>query len=93
MSASQRPSKKGSAKNLKLRDVQPHPSGEAPSTVRLLSKRQLRDALNLPSTRIVDALMRSRRIPFIKIGHRTLRFDLDRVIEALRRLEVRAIGG
>ena len=36
--------------------------------------------------------MRKRQIPFIKLGHRTVRFDLSRVLEALRRLEVRAVG-
>jgi len=59
---------------------------------KLLSKDELREALNLPSTRIIDEMMRKRRIPFLKLGHRTIRFDFPRVVEALSRLEVRAIG-
>lgn len=68
------------------------PSQSAGSPTSLLCKAELRDALNLPSTRMVDEMMRKRRIPYIKLGHRTIRFDLPRVMEALRRLEVTAVG-
>lgn len=59
---------------------------------KLLSKRELCEKLGLPSTRIIDEMMRRRRIPFIKMGHRTVRFDLSRVITALGRMEVMAVG-
>jgi hypothetical protein len=58
----------------------------------LLTKAELCDALHLPSTRMVDEMMRTRKIPFVKLGHRTVRFNLDRVLEALARLEVHAVG-
>lgn len=93
MSARKSPSREGSIKNLKAEDGQTPRAGESPSAVKLLSKGELREALNLPSTRIVDELVRKRKIPALKLGHRTVRFDLARVLEALRRLEVRAIGG
>ncbi len=57
-----------------------------------LSKEELRAALNLPSTRMVDEMMRKRRIPYIKLGHRTVRFSLSKVMTALGRLEVNAVG-
>ena len=57
----------------------------------LLTKEQLRQRLNLPSTRMVDEMMRRRRIPYIKLGHKTVRFRLSAVIDALNRLEVHAI--
>ena len=58
----------------------------------LLTKEQLAQHLSVPSTRMVDELMRARKIPFVKLGHRTVRFDLARVLEALSRLEVKAVG-
>ena len=58
----------------------------------MLTKQQLASRLNLPSTRMVDALMSKRRIPYIRLGHRTVRFNLPSVTEALSRLEVRAVG-
>ena len=61
----------------------------------LLTKEQLRQKLNLPSTRMVDELVRKRKIPVQKLGHRTVRFDYERVRAALDKLEikeVRAVG-
>lgn len=58
----------------------------------LLTKEQLRDALNLPSTRMIDELVRKRKIPVIRLGHRTVRFDLVKVEAALERLELREVG-
>ena len=57
-----------------------------------LTKEQLVPCINVPSTRMVDELVRRRKIPVVRLGHRTVRFQLDRVREALGRLEVRAIG-
>ncbi len=61
------------------------------SNTELLTKEQLAECLNLPSTRMVDELMRKRRIPYIKLGHKTVRFRLPAVIEAISRLEVHAV--
>ena len=58
----------------------------------LLTKKELRAALNLPSTRMVDELVRKRKIPVIRLGHRTLRFDWAKVQAALEKLELKAIG-
>lgn len=92
MPASNSPSREGRINYLKSRDGQTQSSRDSPANIRLLSKNQLREALNVPSIRILEEMMRKRQIPFIKLGHRTVRFDLSRVLEALRRLEVRAVG-
>ena len=42
--------------------------------------------------RTVRSLMSARKIPFLKVGHRTIFFDLEEVDRALRRFEVREIG-
>ena len=65
---------------------------EGRSGILFLTKYELASKLNVPSARSVDEMMRRRKIPFVRMGHRTLRFQLDRVLEALGRLEVRAIG-
>ena len=59
---------------------------------RLLDKKELRQALNLPSTRMVDELVRRRKIPCIRLGHRTLRFKLEAVEAALEKLTVQEVG-
>lgn len=61
-------------------------------SLHLLTKEQLRDALNLPSTRMVDELVRRRKIPVLRLGYRTVRFDLAKVQAALEKLELKAIG-
>ncbi|MGV3661432.1 MAG: helix-turn-helix transcriptional regulator [Prosthecobacter sp.] len=61
------------------------------SNTELLTKEQLAECLNLPSTRMVGELMRKRRIPYIKLGHKTVRFRLSAVMEAISRLEVHAV--
>jgi excisionase family DNA binding protein len=58
---------------------------------RLITKAEIAEYIGGSSTKIVDKLMRERKIPFTKIGHRTLRFDRDKVLAALSRLEVRAV--
>ena len=57
-----------------------------------MTKEELRAALNLPSTRMVDELVRKRKIPVIRLGHRTVRFNVEKVAAALERLERKAIG-
>jgi excisionase family DNA binding protein len=58
----------------------------------LLTKEQLCAALNVHSTRMIDELVRKRKIPVIRLGHRTVRFDLAKVIAALEKLEIKAVG-
>ena len=64
----------------------------AMTDLRLMTKEELRAALNLPSTRMVDELVRKRKIPMIRLGHRTVRFNLAKVTLALERLELKAVG-
>ena len=64
----------------------------AMTDLRLMTKEELRAALNLPSTRMVDELVRKRKIPVIRLGHRTVRFNLAKVAAALERLELKAVG-
>jgi hypothetical protein len=56
-----------------------------------LDKEQLRVLLNLPSTRMVDELMRKKKIPFLKLGHKTIRFEWKKVNAALEKFECRAV--
>jgi excisionase family DNA binding protein len=55
-----------------------------------LTKRELASRLNLPSTRMVDQLMRKRKIPFTKLGYRTVRFSWAKVCAALEKLQINA---
>ncbi|MHA3774789.1 hypothetical protein ACXR0O_24980 [Verrucomicrobiota bacterium sgz303538] len=58
----------------------------------LLTKEQLRERLNLESTRMISQLVSRRKIPVIRLGHRTVRFHLPSVLAALARLEIKEIG-
>lgn len=58
----------------------------------LLTKDQLRVRLNLTSTRKVDEMMKNRMIPFLRLGHKTVRFDWNKVRDALNRFECKAVG-
>jgi hypothetical protein len=58
---------------------------------RLLTKEELRQELNLPSTRSVEEMVKRRKIPVIRMGHRTVRFSLPKVLAALEKLTVRAV--
>ena len=42
--------------------------------------------------RTVRSLMAARKIPFLKVGHRTIFFDLEEVDRALQRFEVQEVG-
>ncbi len=64
------------------------PSGKSA----LLNKHELAAALGVNSHRIVDAWVRKRMISFYPLGHRTLLFDLEQVLEDLARFEVKAVG-
>ncbi len=61
-------------------------------SLNLLTKEELRVALNLPSTRMIDELVRERMIPVLRLGHRTIRFDLVKVMAALEKFELKALG-
>lgn len=67
------------------------PEDDQSVPVQYLTKEQLRITLNLPSIRKVEEMMRMRMIPYLRLGHKTVRFDLRRVEEALARYEVKAV--
>jgi excisionase family DNA binding protein len=56
-----------------------------------LTKTELAELLGL-TKRGVEELMRARKIPFLALGHRTVRFVLAEVEKALTKLEVKAVG-
>ena len=62
-------------------------------SVQFLTKRELQERLNLKSTRAVDELVRTRKIPCVRLGHKTLRFNWADVEAAIRKLTVREVGG
>jgi hypothetical protein len=45
-----------------------------------------------PPVRALRTWAQHRKIPFIRVGHRTLLFDAQKVRAALERLEVRPVG-
>jgi hypothetical protein len=57
----------------------------------LVTRGQLARQLSL-SCRSVDNLQKQRKIPFIRISRRCVRFHVPSVLTALRRFEVREIG-
>jgi hypothetical protein len=58
----------------------------------LIDKKELRQRLNLPSVRMVEQLMRKRKIPYVRLGYKTVRFSWPKVLAALERFEYKAIG-
>jgi hypothetical protein len=62
-------------------------SDESPEPA-LLKRQQLARAINA-SPRNVDNWQRERKIPFIRIGPRCVRFHLASVLAALRKFEVK----
>jgi hypothetical protein len=60
---------------------------------KLLTDKELVATLNCGFTpRTIATLRRSKKIPFVKIGYRTLRYDAEKVLAALMRREVKANG-
>jgi excisionase family DNA binding protein len=53
-----------------------------------LTKSELALRLNLPSTRIVDAMVARGHLPAIRFGHRTVRFRWIDVEKAIRDLTI-----
>ncbi len=60
-------------------------------TDKLLTAAELAEAVPFPSEATVNRLRRKKKIPCVKIGYRTIRYDLERVRTALGKLEVTAI--
>ena len=58
----------------------------------LLTAEELSAHLNLPGVRSVYRLLARRAIPCIRIGHRTVRFRLSQVNQALAKREQREAG-
>ena len=58
----------------------------------LLSKQELSLVLGI-SPRTLDTWMAQKRIPFLRLSPRLIKFNLPRVEAALARYEVREIGG
>ena len=56
-----------------------------------LNKKQLAGRLGI-SRRGVEEMMRRRKIPFLELGHRTVRFHWPSVEKAIGKLEHKAIG-
>jgi len=57
-----------------------------------LTKEQLRERLNLPSTRKIDDMVKKKMIPVLKLGAKTVRFDWEKVKAALDRFEMKEVG-
>ena len=57
----------------------------------LLSKQELALAIGV-SPRLLDSWISERRIPFLRLSARLIRFNLDRVTIALARYEVKEVG-
>jgi len=56
-----------------------------------MNTKELAQVLGL-SVRGVESLRKNRRIPAIKLGHRTYRYDVEAVQRALERFTVREVG-
>jgi excisionase family DNA binding protein len=56
-----------------------------------LNKAELAAELGMKK-RGVEELMRARKIPFLVLGHRTVRFDWQKVQQAIARFEMKAVG-
>ena len=60
---------------------------------KLLTDEELVKLLDCHLTvRSIASLRRAKKIPFVRIGYRTLRYDPDKVLAALMRWEVKANG-
>ena len=70
---------------------EPSPTHGTEDRERLLTKREVAQMLNLPSTRSIDELVRRRALPVIRFGWRTIRFSPRAVEAALEKLTVKAM--
>ena len=65
-------------------------SANKPSAESLLTKKELAAYLGV-SVRGVEGLMAARKIPYYSLGYRTVRFDLDKVLAAMDRFQVKPL--
>jgi len=63
-------------------------TGSAANDPALLKRRDLARAINV-SARTVDNWQKQKKIPVIKLSPRCCRFDLQSVLRALRRFEIK----
>ena len=61
-------------------------------TDHLLTKEELRVRLNVPHIRIIEEMTRKRKLPCVRLGHRTLRYSWPAVQKALEKLTTREVG-
>jgi hypothetical protein len=64
---------------------------ERPLGRHFLSKQELALAIGV-SPRTIDSWMSQKRIPFLRLSPRLIKFNLDRVKMALARYEVKEVG-
>ena len=60
-------------------------------TRQLVSKKELAIAIGV-SARTIDNWIAQKRIPFLRLSARLIRFNLERVMAALARYEIKEIG-
>lgn len=81
-------------------DAQPHVSKPVPMRAKTLAlpddRDQLTDLLGVArklgvSKRFVQDLVKTKKIPVIRLGRRCVRFDPDAVITAVKRFEVKEV--
>lgn len=92
MTASPRPAFQSRLTTSKAGAHTPPQAAKLGYTERLLTKAELRDLLNLPSTRSIDELVRRRVIPAIRLGWRTVRFDWAAVRADLDKVTITAVS-
>jgi hypothetical protein len=66
-------------------------SGSAANDLALVTKPVVARAASV-SPRTIDNLQRAKKIPFIKLSARCVRYHLPSVLAALRKFEIREVG-
>ena len=59
--------------------------------LKLIKRTELAEKLSMPPA-LVKEFTRQRKIPCVRLGHRTVRYDIEAVREALKRFEVKAVS-
>ena len=62
------------------------------SSEQLITEAELMAAIRLPNVHAVRLLRYKKKIPYVKMGHRTIRYSLPKVLKALEKLEVKEAG-
>lgn len=75
---------------MKTREVQKVPANESADIPGLDNKKTIAQVTRV-STRTIDTWMRNKRIPFLRLSSRCIRFNRDAVLRALQRFEVKAV--